>query len=105
MERLRINTGIKGDVKMALQKTITLNNGLVAENAYIRIDTVSGYKGGIEVSVNSYISKTAFASGQGYLEQKIHGFIPNVADDAPNFIKQGYEYLKTLPEFEGAVDA
>lgn len=89
---------------MAISKNIILNNGLVIENAYIRIDTVSGYKGGLDISVNSYISQKAFINGQGYLEQKFYKFIPDVEDTASNFIKQGYEYLKTLEEYKDAVD-
>ena len=89
---------------MALSKDIILNNGLTVPNAYIRIDTVSGYKGGLDISVNSYVSQEAFNNGQGYLEQKIYHFIPSVEDTAPNFIKQGYEYLKTLEEYADAVD-
>lgn len=89
---------------MALSKNIILNNGLTVENAYIRIDTVNGYKGGLDISVNSYISQKVFATGQGYLEQKIYSFIPNVDDTASNFIKQGYEYLKTLDEYKDAMD-
>ena len=89
---------------MALQKTIELENGITVENAYIRIDTVSGYKGGIIISVNSYVSAEAYNNGKDYIEQRIYSFVPNVADDAPNFIRQGYDYLKTLPEFEDAMD-
>lgn len=29
---------------------------------------------------------------------------PIVIDSEDNYIKQGYEFLKTLPEFEGAID-
>lgn len=89
---------------MALSKKIILNNGLQVNGAYIRIDTVNGYKGGLDISVNSYISQQAFLDGQGYLEQKIYNFIPSVEDTALNFIKQGYEYLKTLQEYANAID-
>jgi len=89
---------------MALNKSIILNNGLIVNNAYIRIDTVKGYKGDLQISVNSYVSKEAFDSGQGYLEQKFYNFVPSVEDTAPNFIRQGYEHLKTLEEYADAVD-
>lgn len=88
---------------MAIQKKIVFN-GLNVENAYIRIDTVSGYKGGIDISVNSYVSKEAFENGDGYLKQQMFNFIPSVEEGSENFIKQGYDYLKTLPEFDNAVD-
>lgn len=89
---------------MALQKNIVLQNELLVSNAYIRIDTVSGYKGGLDISINTYTSKPTFENGFGYLEQVIHHFFPSVDDDSPNFIKQGYEYLKTLPEYAEAID-
>lgn len=89
---------------MALSKNIILQNGLEVENAYIRIDTVNGYKGSLSISVNSYISQEAFQNGQPYLEQNIYHFVPSVEDNAPNFIKQGYEFLKTLDEYEDAID-
>ena len=89
---------------MALQKTIILDNGLTATNAYIRIDTINGYKGGLQISVNSYAIQADFQNGKGYLEQKLYNFTPSVADDSKNFIKQGYEYLKTLTDFQDAAD-
>ena len=65
---------------------------------YIKIDRLSGSKDKIELIVSyrdtdgSLIKKTAFL------------FTPSVADGAENFIRQGYQYLKSLPEFAGAVD-
>lgn len=89
---------------MAISKNIILNNGLEVNNAYIRIDTINGYKGGLDISVNFYTSQGAFTSGKGYLEQKMYNFVPSVIDTSANFIKQGYEYLKTLDEYKDAVD-
>lgn len=78
--------------------------GFEVPETYIRIDTISGYKGGLDISVNSYASQSAFEANEGYLEQKKYTFVPSVEDDSPNFIKQGYEYLKTLSEYADAVD-
>lgn len=89
---------------MAISKNIVLKNGLSVENAYIRIDTVSGYKGGLDISVNSYVSQSDFIEGKGYLEQKMYNFIPSVEGSSENFIKQGYEYLKTLDEYKNVID-
>lgn len=89
---------------MALSKNMKLNNGLEICDAYIRIDTISGYKGGLDISVNSYVTQDAFNNGMEYLEQKIYHFVPSVEDNSANFIKQGYEYLKTLPEYISAID-
>lgn len=89
---------------MALIQTITLQNGLEVQDAYIRIDTVSGSKNRLDISVKSYVSRDSFNSGLGFLEQVTYNFVPSVADGSHNFIKQGYEYLKTLPEYADAVD-
>lgn len=89
---------------MALQQNQQLQNGLIANNAYIRIDTVSGYKGEITISVNSYVSRQAFLDGAPYLEQKFYAFVPNTNPDAREMWTQGYEYLKTLDEYKDALD-
>lgn len=113
---------------MAIQKTIQLNNGLTAPNAYIRVDTVSGCKGIMTISVNSYLSEAAFKgeapytkqetvtnpdgtttvnilpNPQPYLEQELHEFTPDVTSTGKNFIEQGYDYIKTLPKYAGATD-
>lgn len=89
---------------MALSKTINLQNGLTVDNAYIRIDTVVGSKDLLNITVKSYISQQAFQEGKAYLEQKLYSFTPSVEEETSNFIKQGYEYLKTLEEYQDAVD-
>ena len=109
---------------MALQKTLLLSNHLTATDAYIRVDTVAGSKGGITASVNIYLSRAAFlglapftrpaslpdAPGgtepdpQGFLEQVMLDFVPDVSASAPHFIAQTYASLKALPRFAGAVD-
>lgn len=89
---------------MALKQTITLTSGLEIPDAYIRIDTVNGYKGSLDISVNSYVSQEKFEAGNDYIESKMFTFTPSVADDSENFIRQGYHYLKSLPEFEDATD-
>lgn len=89
---------------MAISKNIELSSGLKIDDAYIRIDTVNGYKGGITISVNSYISQKAFKCGKNYLDQKFYSFVPNVDNNSENFIKQGYSYLKMLEEYKDATD-
>jgi hypothetical protein len=89
---------------MALCKNITLENGLTVENAYIRIASLSGTKYGLDITVHSYVSQQAYQDDKPFLERKIYSFVPDVGENSPNFIKQGYEYLKTLSEYQGAVD-
>lgn len=62
---------------------------------YIKVDRLSGNKG----EVVAFVTKT---SADGTLLENGYGFIPDM--EGPNFIKQAYDHLKTLPEFEGAVD-
>lgn len=89
---------------MAIQKSIKLNIGIEIQGAYFRIDTVSGYKNSLDISVNTYVSRDAFLNGASLIEQRNYNFKPSVTIGSENFIKQGYEYLKSLPEFENALN-
>ena len=89
---------------MALLQNVKLNIGIEINGAYIRIDTINGNKERLEISVNTYVSKNSFLNGSGYLEQKTYAFKPLLELDSDNFIKQGYGYLKTLPEFANALN-
>lgn len=94
---------------MALQKTIQLTgestikvNNLVFSkpddsiifDAYIKVECVSATKQTISAAVS-------FDSGD-YKYERIYAF--DTVLDGDNFIKQAYEYLKTLPEFADATD-
>ncbi|QWU17399.1 hypothetical protein SAMN04487895_104215 [Paenibacillus sophorae] len=90
---------------MALQMTVTTAHGITLDAAYLRIDEQSGDKGNVNLRVHTYTTLENCQAGCPWIEEKIYNFVPSVADDAPNFIKQGYQYLKTLPEHSQAVDA
>jgi hypothetical protein len=96
---------------MALQKTIITNgtaniqtefgvisagNQAVSFLAYIKIVNIFGSKENINIDVSFQSDKYTFS--------KQFVFTPSVEDGSENFIKQAYRYLKTLPEFEGAID-
>lgn len=89
---------------MALQLTITLDNGLEVPNAYHRISAVSGGKKSMTIILDSYISQIGFTAGKTLVQQKTYTFTPAVLDNSTNFIKQGYEYIKILPEFKSVAD-
>lgn len=90
---------------MALQvNNVVLNNGMSAETSYARIDSIGGSKDGLTFSLNYYLDQQSFIEGKEYLKSEQHTFVPSVADDAQNFIKQGYNYLKSLPDFADAID-
>jgi hypothetical protein len=85
---------------MALQKTLKktiagYEGELIAENVEFVVRSVTGEK------FNAVAVVKGVANGVE-VYSKPHSFTPDM--DGPNFIKQAYQHLKTLPEFEGAVD-
>jgi hypothetical protein len=64
---------------------------------YIKVESVSGDKANIKASV-TFTDETT----NEQLVRKDYSFVPNM--DGGNFIAQAYNYLKTLPDFAGAVD-
>lgn len=89
---------------MAIKKNITLKNGLEVEDAYMRIDTISGYKKSITISLNIYISKDAFMENKPYIQQNFHTFTPNVSIGAKCIWEQAYEYIKSIDEYRDSID-
>jgi hypothetical protein len=86
---------------MALIKSITLINNFEEEsffkNAYLRVTRVNSTKS--EATIELCYCKNNESS------PLIIRYFPFAIDlDGPNPIKQAYEHLKTLPEFEGAED-
>jgi hypothetical protein len=63
-------------------------------NCIIKVLAIEGNKD--ELNVTVLISKDGLES------RRVYSFKPDM--DGTNFIKQAYLHLKTLPEFEGAVD-
>jgi hypothetical protein len=64
---------------------------------YIKVVAVSGDKAGVRASV-TFTDETA----NEQLMRKDYNFAPSM--DGGNFIAQAYLHLKSLPEFDGAVD-
>jgi hypothetical protein len=87
---------------MAIQSSITetrqhFAGELVCSSAYWRIEQIIGNKQSLTFVVNAY------ATDQGpMLHSDQFSFVPEL--DGDNFIKQAYQFLKTLPEFSDAVD-
>lgn len=94
---------------MALQKFIqfegtatvqtpsgAMDGGKVQINfsAYIKVVSIKGNKSNV-------IAKIEF-KGETQNFTKQYEVPVSVIENSPNFIKQVYEYLKTLPEFAGA---
>ncbi|MFP7480187.1 hypothetical protein [Terribacillus saccharophilus] len=73
---------------------------LTFNTAYIQISNIVGNKDKIELQVSVYSDQD-----KAYLlEQLNYSFTPSLEEDSANFIKQGYEYLKTRDEYLGAAD-
>jgi hypothetical protein len=64
--------------------------------AVCKITSINGNKSKLIINVLHFCDVASFSH--------TYSFEPSVAEDAPNFIKQAYLYLKTLPEFSGAED-
>lgn len=90
---------------MALSITITLDSGICVNDSYARIESRGGgNKSNLTFFVGYYINQQAFEEGKSLVKQESFTFESSVEDDAPNDIRQCYEYLKTLPEFDDAID-
>lgn len=101
---------------MAIKKTITAQNGIVTEYhriAMVKIDTNQQNT----LLVHSYLSETGRQVEKDYADGKYNsvdmGLVPfpyvdakylNTPYDGDMTISKAYEYLKTLPEYEGAED-
>lgn len=82
---------------MALTKDVVLNNGLVAPQAYIRVEEINIYKGKMSFEVKKYTdtSKPYFSTDSISCEYNLNGDNPYI---------QAYEHIKTIPEYQGAKD-
>jgi hypothetical protein len=76
--------------------SIKTGESKLAIATYIKVQSISGDKNSINATVTFTDDNIEFS--------KNYVFPTAINDDAPNFIKQAYEYLKTLPEFENSED-
>lgn len=86
---------------MAIRKKyeLEIDGGIkhIVDDSYIKIICITGNKQTLTIEVAYFISSESDCP----FFVKTYSFVPNMDS---NFIKQGYEYLKTLPEFQGAED-
>lgn len=88
---------------MALKISSDRHNGIPIANVYVRIDHLEGTKSNLQMRIGYYAIEESSVFPTPYKTNEF-GIHPSVNDDAPNYHKQGYKYLKTLPEFETAID-
>ena len=83
---------------MALTKTISTVHGFTATNAYHRVEAVAlNGKDAMTFHVRSYKE-----AGLPFFREEVVSCAYDL--NGANPICQAYQYLKTLPEFEGATD-
>lgn len=90
---------IEAEGKAVVQTDIgPIENGTqrVSFSAYVKVVSVSGDKNQINANVNF--------KGDAQQFTKYYQVPVSVEPNTPNFIAQVYQYLKTLPEFDGAED-
>jgi len=82
---------------MALKKNEVTQFGFDVANAYQRVENIKLKKTSMEfqVSVYSDVTKNAF---------NYKNYACGYSIDGANPIAQAYAYLKTLPDFAGAID-
>ena len=93
---------------MAITTTVKLRNGLVAADAYVRVDAFYGSKTGISYTANIYVSEEAFkgsdtSAPMPFIEQETFEFLPDSSPDAPHVWQQCYEHLLAQTRFADAV--
>jgi hypothetical protein len=90
---------------MALKiSKVILPSDIEVDNSYARIQSFDGDKDGISVLLFYYKDQDSFLKGKAPFLQQHYSFVPSVAEDAANYHKQGYEYIKSLPDFFDAID-
>jgi hypothetical protein len=90
---------------MAIQISFTAPSGVIAPEAYVYVGLLTEENGQkITAQIDIYYSKENKVNENLPIYSDIKSFTPNTSDSANNYRKQTYEYLKTLPQFEGAID-
>lgn len=92
---------------MALEMDFKSTTGQIFNRVYFTIDEYSCDKKEIvRAKIRGYITRDLSKSGASPLEgsDSIVELTVDYSDDATNSKKQIYEKLRTLPEFESAVD-
>lgn len=80
-----------------IKNIISIPDEILLELVQFKITEVHGSKDLLKIDVVGFYNNVIVYTNR-------FDFIPTVADDSPNFLKQGYTYLKTLDEFKDAID-
>lgn len=92
---------------MALQKDYYVARFDVTKtDCYWKVAIESGIEGGktlLSCRMFCYADQATADTNSNEYAGFVFDFVPDM-ESADNFIKQAYDYAKTLPEFSGAVD-
>ena len=83
---------------MAIKKTINFK-GIVVEQAYVRVIMPTISPGNTRFE---FVAQTMAHPDEQFLVAKAYEAAYSLEGSNP--IEQAYEYLKTLPEYEGCID-
>jgi len=104
---------------MALQKSLTLENGVILNEAYIKISTFLFYNktnesSYVEVRANVFKDQQARIDGKPEVISFVHKCTnPNfneyfsltvLNDENKNMISQAYAWMKTMTAYSGSID-
>lgn len=91
---------------MAIRMKITLASGIEIDDAYLKITNISGNKNNICIVLTAYKDASSMQNGLPQIEgySLVKEFVPTLGSSVSDFISQGYNHLKTLPDFSGALD-
>jgi len=90
---------------MALQLNLaTTHFGVPAPEAYAKIETVSGDKGLLHVHVHVYFNKETRDQNASSVANHAHYISVSDLNGKGDLFTAIYSVLKTLPEYQGALD-
>ena len=90
---------------MALKLSVPTQFGPSADEAYAKITNFYGTKDQIQVQVAIYFNKDARDSNLSTVKENAHYIAVADLPEGMAFIPAIYEVLKTMADYQGAVDA
>jgi len=87
---------------MALVSDVELDNGLILNGAYLRIESFSGNEYSISFNLNIYVDKDNYQNNKRAVTSIDYSMEFN---NNRNLFTQMYEYLMALPEYKNAIEA
>ena len=90
---------------MALKLSVQTQFGVPAPDAYARITNFYGTKDQLQVQVAIYFNKDARDSNLSTVKENAHYIAIADLPKGMDFIPAVYEVLKTMADYQGAVDA